>query len=910
MQNSRGVQKHANFGGGSGYFTDEEASAGEWWMGEGERNASADLIAGVAGLPYATLGLGPIAMFGARQLVPSGSAPYAAPSYLADSIKDGGVALCNDVVRQGAQTWGFANPRDIICDSGIHHTNNISCDGEGNFDLRPENWAALSEVIIAKGFDGQTPGMQGADYYQIYLAAFQEGCNAVESNNGSGDNNYTVNTVNDDGTISEKRFEGKSKNETTLAYTGADLQVHQNTCEYIASQVNQHAQAYKDWLDKNPWFIGSSEQQNQENSGDNSGSTDGDEDEKSSCIVDGVGWIVCAVATWVSDLVDALYTNVIEQMLATPPISMDTSSENGTYNGWKVFRNIANVAFVISFLIIIYSQITSAGVSNYGIKKMLPRLIIAAILVNVSYFLCALIVDVSNIFGNGLYNIMMGIRDQMSVKISQSWATIIPALLGGYAITVGAGAATIVAGSAVIASGASTALIALAVPMVLAALLAVLVAVFALVARQALIIILVMAAPLAFVAMLLPNTEKWFTKWRQMFLSLLLMYPIIALIFAGAQIAGLAILSTVGTSGDPVTTGVAILSGQLVMVLPLVFIFPLITKFSGGGIDKIAGNIKARGQRLTGGLSNRSRDFGRKGLSRGFNRTKGGLEHTATYNKRGRETLWSRTRGATASVGNIAGGIGRKIEGLQDSSAMEDQELSNARRKRQVERVAGNEALAAKIAGSAAGGESLQMKLQASLEADQLKEALQGLAREIATEKSRPRGANEAAFNQDDFLRDRAKDTSRSGSDRAAAVHQAASLGRDGVLRDLAQDSSVDQRTVQEAISSNAGSLAKKAPDLVKGEDAAFGNVTGEELTGFSAKTTQQYMEYLKNKNDNDAAVKSFIGAVEDIRNDSTLQGKFGSDSGAVLSRAARDLPPGAGVAIVHNVDSSSNKIR
>lgn len=36
-------------------------------------------------------------------------------------------------------------------------------------------------------------------------------------------------------------------------------------------------------------------------------------------------------------------------------------------------------------------------------------------------------------------------------------------------------------------------------------------------ARQALIVILIIISPLAFVAYLLPGTEKWFDKWKDVF---------------------------------------------------------------------------------------------------------------------------------------------------------------------------------------------------------------------------------------------------------------------------------------------------------------------------------------------------------------------------------------------------------
>ena len=59
-----------------------------------------------------------------------------------------------------------------------------------------------------------------------------------------------------------------------------------------------------------------------------------------------------------------------------------------------------------------------------------------------------------------------------------------------------------------------------------------------LIARKALIVILIVISPLAFVAFLLPNTEKFFSKWRSTFVGLLMVFPIVGLLFGGGILAG------------------------------------------------------------------------------------------------------------------------------------------------------------------------------------------------------------------------------------------------------------------------------------------------------------------------------------------------------------------------------------
>ena len=54
-------------------------------------------------------------------------------------------------------------------------------------------------------------------------------------------------------------------------------------------------------------------------------------DDASTCVVDGVGWIVCAVANFMATITDGMYEHVIANMLSVPPLNVDTADgENGT----------------------------------------------------------------------------------------------------------------------------------------------------------------------------------------------------------------------------------------------------------------------------------------------------------------------------------------------------------------------------------------------------------------------------------------------------------------------------------------------------------------------------------------------------------------------------------------------------
>lgn len=310
---------------------------------------------------------------------------------------------------------------------------------------------------------------------------------------------------------------------------------------------------------------------------------DGDslkEGELNSCQIDGVGWLVCPLTRHIAKAMDYIY-GVISEFLEVKPL--ETAQQGALYTAWDMARNIANILFVIGFLILIYGQISGGLASNYMAKKILPRIVVAAILVNISYWICAIGVDISNILGYAVQDLFITARNTLTQTAMEpvSWENATEFILTGGTAALGVG----VMGAAAFAAtgGSIVAAIYLLIPALVGVVLAALVALIVLAMRQALIVILIIIAPLAFVAYLLPNTEKWFDRWRQTFMTMLLLFPIFSLIFGGSQLAGTAIIQTAGSPA------IAIL-GMVVMVAPLV-ITPMVVKFSGSLLGRIAGMI-------------------------------------------------------------------------------------------------------------------------------------------------------------------------------------------------------------------------------------------------------------------------------------------------------------------------------
>ena len=314
----------------------------------------------------------------------------------------------------------------------------------------------------------------------------------------------------------------------------------------------------------------------------------GEEEEKNSCGIDGMGWLICPLMTFMGGIADASYSVISQFLNINPAIFGKGSDAAGAEQAWNFFRDIANVIFVLLFLWVIFSQVSSIGISNYGIKKVLPKLIVGAVLVNLSFYICQLAVDLSNILGFTLKEALEGAVSGVGGSSSNS------------AIVSGLG--TAVAGILVLTGTVLFAALAVSIPTLLSLMLVLLVVLVILIVRQAAIVLLISIAPLAFAAWLLPNTESLFKKWVSMFRGLLMVFPIISLLYGAGKLAG-AILMTTATS-DPNDTAITMqFAGLAASILPL-GATPFVIKSSLNSLGSIGAKIGGLSSVATGSLKN------------------------------------------------------------------------------------------------------------------------------------------------------------------------------------------------------------------------------------------------------------------------------------------------------------------
>lgn len=322
-----------------------------------------------------------------------------------------------------------------------------------------------------------------------------------------------------------------------------------------------------------------------------------------------LGYLFCPLAQALANAVDGLYDKLEEKMQLEPELFSEKNAsgqDSGILKGWRQFLDIANGAFIIILLIVIFSQLTGVGLDNYGIKKVLPRLIVGLILVQASFILSQLAIDLSNIIGSSVSDFFKTIAKGVTAEATSSQLTftaLFTSLIG-----IAAGASVVVAGVLTIAGGigAGVGVITFLVPLLfsaLSALVSVLLFFVMLGLRQILAIACVVLAPIAFLCNILPNTQKVFKTWTSTLKAVLVFYPICGLLY-GIGILTKALLISQGKEVDFYMA----LVGCLAPFIPF-FLAPSLLRKSISAIGELGAKLQGMGRSMRGGLGKASERY-------------------------------------------------------------------------------------------------------------------------------------------------------------------------------------------------------------------------------------------------------------------------------------------------------------
>ena len=332
------------------------------------------------------------------------------------------------------------------------------------------------------------------------------------------------------------------------------------TCAEATQKASELADAYtkavNEYLEKHPEEREKQKKEEEERSENQKGDECASE-------LHGFGSIICSGQNLFVTITQVLF-NTVAKILES---QAELTKEDAVRKQWGNLLNVANAILIIAFLVVIYSTATSTGgLSNYDVKKLLPRIIIFAMAINLSYYICMALVDLSNILGHGIFGLFLGGKTgdaPQLMKTAKATANVISPEVG---------AITTVAIVAI--------LIFLVGPPIIIALLTIL---FALVVRGMALMILVIISPVA-IASYLFNSQglsKGFTMWRDNYIKLLLVYPLFMLVWAGSRVVS----SLNPDSPDAALAIFGLLMEVICLVAPAMSILPLF-KMSGDIMGK------------------------------------------------------------------------------------------------------------------------------------------------------------------------------------------------------------------------------------------------------------------------------------------------------------------------------------
>lgn len=358
-----------------------------------------------------------------------------------------------------------------------------------------------------------------------------------------------------------------------------------------------------------------------------SGGTAGTDD----CVTDsGFDWIICPVVHGLSKTADLMNRVISGQLNFNTKDNLGDSVKAA----WAIFKNLVSVIIVIVLLIMILSQAAGDLISAYTFKKLLPKLIVAVIGMQISWDLCVWAIQLANDLGQGIGQLL-------AAPFGGIGALDLPSLLHRLDPTIAAGVG-LSTSIGVVLLGPT--LLYLFWPGMLLMLftvsLSVLVGFATLLVRNAIIILAVIFSPAAFLAYVLPGTDKYWKLWKDNFIKCLLLFPMVMAMIYGGRIFAY-VSSGLGSPGA--FDLIAVMAG----FFGPYFFLPKTFKWGGSALSSASRLINESG------ALKKTREFGTKELKENAERWSGSQSQYDPFDKKvrfGRRTFNYKGRNITVPM--------------------------------------------------------------------------------------------------------------------------------------------------------------------------------------------------------------------------------------------------------------------
>lgn len=531
-----------------------------------------------------------------------------------DNDDGNGKSSCHDSVllQEAYEIWQLGGSSDgitSICYSGFQRegeefekdTPEECVQGTSDQFVRPNKDKAKAAETFLKNvrdqfYGGKEPVLTDAMRWYLSYHSVQGLCDATRrddpetySEEKVKNDKRLVYMIGPDGTkevwaLGSDFDEGK---DVTIGTNSSISDSSKKSCGDLAKDAanSTYAGAYRDWAEEHP-ELASQDTNNVEGSGEievNCGGKDG-WDLKN--WINPLDWLSCSVLQGFTTAAKS-FDNLIMGMLCINENDLfgatatcggsggvgahEGNTDEAFHNAWSVFRILALGLLAIGGLVMIISQGLGFEIFDaYTVKKTLPRILVAAIGISLSWEILQFLVMLSNGLG-------VGIRALIYAPFKASGVD--TTILGGGESAI----AALFFGGAFISLGALGLL-----SFIGTALLAILIGFFLLVVRNIIVIMLILVAPVAIAAYILPNTEKYYKSWWSWLVKALLVFPLITAFIAIGHV--FAAITT--TNGGTLTSFVAFAA-----YFAPYFMIPLAFRFAGGLMATLGGfaNDRSRG---------------------------------------------------------------------------------------------------------------------------------------------------------------------------------------------------------------------------------------------------------------------------------------------------------------------------
>ena len=302
------------------------------------------------------------------------------------------------------------------------------------------------------------------------------------------------------------------------------------------------------------------------------------------CVIPGnnpfTGWLICPIFDLIQSTTTLLSGIVASQLV----FNVNQYFSSGIQTAFDTFRNLGVALLVIAGLVMVISQAADLEIfSAHTVRKALPRLIIAAILISLSWPLLKFTVGLFNDLGEWIGQIILqsvASTAQPGDVVGWMFSAIGDVLLG--------------------ILGTAATFVALGIGGVLSLFVSIfflfLLGIVVLTVRIIVILVAVLITPIAIASFVLPGTERLGRFWRDTLIATLAMFPIImAFLAAGAALAEITLSVNSGNYWYHVLA--------IIFFFAPYFMLPFAFRIAGGLMERIVSWAQGtHNQTIAGGL--------------------------------------------------------------------------------------------------------------------------------------------------------------------------------------------------------------------------------------------------------------------------------------------------------------------